>query len=49
MGLAMKSDAGRGAAAGQDIRRMLADACPPLEMAAAAVAPARGPMRLVEG
>jgi len=39
----------RGAAAGQDIRRMLADACPPLEMAAAAVAPARGPMRLVEG
>ena len=27
---------------------MLADACPPLEMAAAAVAPARGPMRLVE-
>ena len=35
--------------AGQDIRRMLADASPPLEMAAAAVAPARGAMRLVEG
>ncbi|MDP3960296.1 MAG: hypothetical protein Q8Q26_09625 [Pseudorhodobacter sp.] len=44
----MKSDAVRAVAVGPGIRQMLADACPPVEMAAAAVAPARGPMRLVE-